>query len=313
MPTLTQLEYIVAVAETGSFSKAAHSCNVSQPSLSAQIQKAEDLLETVIFDRSQKPVVATVLGRDIVEQAYTVIKEHRRLYDIVSEAGELRGSLRVGIIPSLSPYLLPLFIESFSARYPKLSVKVNELKTEDIVSALDKKTLDLGILVTPLGNSQYIERPLFEEQFKVFTSAEHPLYEKKYVLEKHLDLESVWLLEEGHCFRDQVMAICKLKKDRHVLHNVDFEGGSLETLINLIRRGKGYTLLPDLATVGLNDEERKNHLKLFKSPVPSREVSLYYHKQDHRLKAIEALENAIKENLPATLTEGPGDRKIVRP
>jgi len=299
MASLTQLDYIIAVDEEKNFSRAAKKCHVSQPSLSAQVQKLEDALGVIVFDRSKKPIVTTAKGMEVLKQAQVVLREHRKLKTIINDRGELSGTFKLGIIPSLSSYILPLFIESFSRRYPQVKIQINELKTEKILSDLYDDKLDGGILVTPLYDNKIIERTLFFEKFYVFCSESHKLYMKKTVSEKDLDSGSVWLLEEGHCFRDQVIKVCSLNKNNHVLENINFESGSLETLINLIRQGRGYTLLPELATKNLLKSEKKNNLKEFINPAPTREVSLVHSRSFSLLDILNALEEEIILNLPA--------------
>ena len=298
MPSITQLEYILAVDETKNFSRAAKSCHVSQPSLSAQIQKVEEELEIVIFDRSKKPIVTTQKGQQVIEQAKEVLKEFKKIYDIKTDGGVLRGELNIGVIPSLAAYILPYFVESFSLKYPQVHLKINEYKTEDMLTALYDDKLDCGLLVTPLYDDKIIERTLFYEKFFVFAAETHELSKKKIITEKDLDASSVWLLEEGHCFRDQVIKICSLNKRNNVLPNVSFASGNLETLINFIRRGKGYTLLPELATINLSDYEKEHCLKKFKRPIPTREVSLVHSRTFLKQEIIDALEQEIIQSLP---------------
>ncbi len=301
MPTLTQLQYILAVAEHKNFSRAAKSCHVSQPSLSAQIQKVEDLIEIVIFDRSKKPIMITQKGKNFIEQAKVILREHDKLSHIASDNGELKGHFKLGVIPSLSAYVLPLFIESFAKKYPSVQVQVSEVKTDKIIEELYDDKLDGGLLVTPLYDDKIIERSLFYEKFMVFCSNDHALYKKSKLSEKDLDSESVWLLEEGHCFREQVVKVCSLDRKNQVLQNINFESGSLETLINLIRKGDGYTLLPELATANLTTTEKKNNLKEFTKPVPTREVSLVHSRSFYKQEILQALEEEIIENLPSNV------------
>ncbi len=301
MPTITQLEYILAVNETKNFSRAAKSCHVSQPSLSAQIQKVEDELDIILFDRSKKPIITTAKGLDVVDQAKAIIKEHKKIFDIKNDSGELKGDLHIAIIPSLAPYLIPLFIKSFSQNHPKVNLKISEYKTEDILSSLYDDSIDAALLVTPLYDDRVIERSLFFEQFLVYTSTKHSLAKKKSVTQKDLDTKSAWLLEEGHCFREQVLKVCSLKKKNRVLKNVNFSSGSLETLINLIRQGSGYTLLPELATSHLPKDEREKQLKKFRKPIPTREVSLVHSRSFLKQDIIDALQETIISSLPKNI------------
>lgn len=301
MPSITQLEYIVAVDQLKHFGRAARECNVSQPSLSAQIQKVEDELDSIIFDRSKKPVITTDQGLKIVQQAKTILSEHRKLFQLSGNSEEVSGNFHLGVIPTLSSYIIPLFIESFSQTYPRVKLKVSEYKTQDIISMLYDDKLDGGLLVTPLNDGKIIERSLFLEPFYAFISKNHKLSSRKFIKDEELDSESVWLLNEGHCFRDQVIKVCSLKDKNQVLKNVNFESGNLETLKNLIRRGKGYTLLPHLATLNLTTAETNDNLKRFKQPIPTREVSLVHSRSFLKEAIISALIEEILANIPSEL------------
>ncbi|TNE97882.1 MAG: hydrogen peroxide-inducible genes activator [Deltaproteobacteria bacterium] len=301
MATLTQLEYIIAVDENKNFSRAAKELNISQPSLSAQIQKVENELDIIIFDRSQKPILTTNKGLDVIRQAKIILREHKKLFDIKNDSGELTGNFHLAVIPSLASYVLPLFVESFSVKYPKVKLKISEYKTEDMVNALYDDHVDGGLLVTPLYDDKIVERVLFYERFFVFTSSDHDLAKKKIIKESDLDANSVWLLEEGHCFRDQVIKVCSLNRKHNVHDNINFESGNLETLINLIRRGKGYTLLPELATMNLPEHELQNNVKKFHKPVPTREVSLVHSRSFLKQDILDALEQEIIANLPKNI------------
>lgn len=200
MPTLTQLEYTIAVHKHKHFARAAHECHVSQPSLSAQIQKVEEEMDLIIFDRSKKPILTTERGEKFIEQAKVVLREHKKLFHITSHNGELTGHFHLGVIPTLSAYIIPLFIESFSKKHPKVQLTVSEYKTEDIVKMLYDDELDGGLLVTPLHDDKIIERSLFFEPFYVFASDHHELAGRKFVRDDELDGNSVWLLNEGTAF-----------------------------------------------------------------------------------------------------------------
>ena len=256
MPTITQLEYIVAVDEQRGFSRAAQECNVSQPSLSAQVQKIEDELGVAIFDRSKKPIQTTPIGSKIIKKAKVVLSECRQLVDLSADEEEASGYFHLGIIPSVAPYLLPLFIENFAKKYPKVVIKISEFKTEDILKAIYDEKIDAGLLVTPLYDEKIEERVLYYEKFNLFVADDHNLAQKKVIKDSDLDPDSIWLLEEGHCFRDQVIKVCALKKRPNVLDNVSFSSGSMETLLNLIRNGNGYTLIPELAAKNLPEKEK---------------------------------------------------------
>ena len=278
MPSITQLQYLLAVDKNRHFGKAAKECHVSQPSLSTQLQKLEDELETILFDRSKKPILPTEKGIRIINQARKVLREHEKLMEMASnENDELGGSFKLAVIPTLSPYIIPYFVKSFARKYPKVNLEIEEYQTHEIIRLLENDSIDAGLLVTPLKEERIIERALFFEPFHLYVSKEHPLYKKKKVKESDLDGNDVWLLDEGHCFRDQVIKICSLKKNSAAkIKNITFKSGNLETLKNLIRQGSGYTLLPQMATSNLSKHEKENMLKSFSKPVPTREVSLVH-------------------------------------
>lgn len=302
MPTITQLQYILAVHEEKHFGKAAQACHVAQPSLSMQIQKFEDELGVVIFDRSKKPIIATQTGLEVIEQAKVVLKEHKKLAQVANLGmSEPRGELHLGVIPTLSPYLIPLFIGEFSKKYPKVSLKVNEYQTSEIIKKLVNDELDAGLLVTPLEDDRLIERHLFFEPFFAYVSTDHPLAKRSYLCEKDLDDDNLWLLEEGHCFRTQVLKVCALDRKKAALGNVEFAGGNLETLKNLVKKNSGYTLLPELALCELPKKEIENHIIKFKKPVPTREVSLVHSRSFLKENSIGAMEELILKNLPKNI------------
>lgn len=308
MPSITQLEYLLAVDKHRHFGRAAKECHVSQPSLSAQIQKLEEDLQTIVFDRSKKPILPTIGGQRILDQARVIIREHKRLYDVIAEGEEISGDFNLAVIPTLAPYLIPIFVKDFSIKYPKVNLIINEYKTADILNMLVDDYLDAALLVTPLYDDRIIERSLFYERFYLYVNENHPFYKRKTIKEEEIETEDIWLLDEGHCFRDQVLKVCGLNKDHRPLSNVTFASGNLETLINLVRESKGYTLLPYLSTVHLEDHEKKNNLKSFSKKIPTREVSLIHSRSFLKEGIIEALEQSILDNLPSEIEKNKGKK-----
>lgn len=298
--TLTQLEYVLAVHQHKHFGKAAESCFVTQPTLSMQLQKLEDELQITIFDRSKSPISETEEGHLVIEQAQRIIKEQKRMFSLIDETkAELTGNFKIGVIPTLSPYLIPLFIQSFTKRYSKLNLEIIETKTEDIIDMLKKDELDAALLATPLHEKNILERVLYYEPFYLFTSNKHPFYKKSKIKEEELDINDIWLLNKGNCFRDQVLNICQ-QKTESIKNPINFESGNFETLKNLVLKGSGYTILPHMAVKQLS----ANHKKLvrpFKSPTPTREISIVYSKDCLKHKAIDALEEEILGALPDDL------------
>lgn len=299
--TLTQLEYVLAVNNLRHFGKAAESCFVTQPTLSMQLQKLEDELQVIIFDRSKSPVVPTEEGKLIINQAETIIKEQKRMFSIVDETKqELTGDFKVAIIPTLSPYIIPLFIQSFTKSYPKVNFQIEEAKTEDIIEMLKRDEVDAALLATPLHEKTLEERVLYYEPFYLFVSHEHPFYKKKKIKEEELDINEIWLLNKGNCFRDQVLNICSNTVTNELKNPINFESGNFETLKNLVLNGHGYTILPHMAVKQLSSTHKKL-ARPFKSPVPTREVSLVYSKDCLKKKAINALEEEILGAIPDDL------------
>jgi LysR family hydrogen peroxide-inducible transcriptional activator len=303
MPSLTQLEYLVAVDQHRHFGKAANACNISQPTLSMQLQKLEDEYGITLFDRSKQPVVPTPEGIPVIEQAKIVLREVGKLgYLAKNESREPSGEFKLGLIPTLAPYLLPLFLGSFAETYPKVRLIIEEMTTENIILALGQDRLDAGLLATPLGVSSLREKPLFYEPFYLYVSPSHPLYKaKSSIKEEDLDGKDVWLLNEGHCLRDQVLRVCSLKSGPGVFTNVQFESGNLETLIHLVTHGHGYTFLPYLAMQTLRDPTRKRLIRSFSAPAPSREISLVYHRDQYKQAVLSALSEEILRHLPKEL------------
>ena len=302
MPSLTQIEYIVAVDKHKHFGKAADDCHVTQPTLSMQIQKVEEEIGYPLFDRLKKPVVATAKGQRFISQAKVLLFEHHKLMDLSRQQGtEMSGDLRLGVIPTIAPYLLPLFLESFSKQFPKIQLVVDELKTESIISMLKDDQLDAGILATPLHEAGLKERPLYYEPFYLYVSKSHPLNARKRIKESDLDGNEMWLLADGHCFRQQIVRYCSLKNNEGVFPNVQFEGGNLDTLRNIIRKSKGYTLVPALFVESLSEAEKRDFVRPFESPVPTREVSLIYRRDQWKSDILNALSESVAKKLPPEL------------
>ncbi len=302
---IQQLEYIVAVDTHRHFGKAAKACFVTQPTLSMMIQKLEDSLETKIFDRSKKPVIPTEIGQLIIAQARKILRETKELQELVQrQKGIIEGKMNLGIIPTIAPYLVPLFIRSFLNRYPGVRLKISELTTAQIVSGLKKGELDAGILVTPLQNPSIREHPLFYEPFWVYSSH---VYKKQYLLPSDIDPNQLWLLEEGHCLRSQILNLCELRKQANNL--LQYENGSIETFKRLVEKEKGITILPELSTLSLSKKQRK-FLKPFKSPRPIREVSLVTHRDFIKKGLIQVLTEEILKNIPENLKDQKNGKRV---
>lgn len=297
--TIIQFEYIIAVDNHRHFGRAAEACFVTQPTLSMQIQKLEDQLGILIFDRSKQPVIPTDIGKRIIAQARIVISDVKRINELVlEEKGEISGELTIGIIPTLSPYLLPLFVNNFITSYPTVKLRVYELVTEEVVKRLKNETLDLGIIVTPYNDPGLVEKPLFYEEFFAYISEESSLSKKESLSVDDISSDEIWLLNEGHCFREQVLNLCKSYAERD--SQFMYESGSLEALKKIVDKHGGMTLLPQLATLDMNENEQL-HLKSFVDPKPVREVSIVMHKSYLKRKLVEVLHNEILASIPEHL------------
>jgi LysR family transcriptional regulator, hydrogen peroxide-inducible genes activator len=300
MPSLIQLEYIAAVAEHRHFGKAAHACHVTQPTLSQQIRKVEDDLGLQIFDRIKKPVVTTPEGEVFLEQARLILREHRRLKEIAkAHTGEVAGSFRLAVIPTVSASLVPQFLEHFAARYPKVDLLIDELKTDSILEELRRDKLDAGIMATPLPAGGFEETPLYLEPFKLYVSKGHPLGRKETCAKEDLDGSDLWLLSDGHCFKDQVARYCSLPTGTApAFRNVRFQSGNLDTLRRLVRQGHGYTLIPAFMTSYMTESEVKAHVRSFASPEPARQISLVSRRGHWKSAITKALRDSIARTLP---------------
>ncbi|HBI39576.1 MAG TPA: DNA-binding transcriptional regulator OxyR [Tenacibaculum sp.] len=290
--TITQLKYTLAVAEYKNFTVAAENCFVTQPTLSMQIQKLEEELDAKIFNRSKKPIELTEVGKRIVEQAKVVVDESNRIIDIVhQQKGYIGGEFKLGIIPTIMPTLLPMFLKTFSKNYPKVQLIIEELTTEEIIRKLTDGYIDAAIAATPLENEAIKERVLYYEPFVGLIPEDHDLYKKNKIKVDELNVEDILLLEDGHCFKDSILNICRTHKSNK---NIRFqlESGSFDTLIKLSKDGLGMTLLPYLNTLDLNEEDQ-GHLREFETPPPAREVSLIYHKSQLKMQLIESLKSTI--------------------
>ena len=272
------------------------------------VRKLEDELGAKIFDRSKQPVVPTDVGKSIIEQARVVLRETRRLEELVqTQKGMLSGHLRLGIIPTLAPYLLPIFLPAFARDFPQVHLNVVELNTDTIIRQLEDQLLDAAILATPLRQPTLSEKPMFYEQFVVYAAPGSSVMRKKYLLASDIDIHKLWLLEEGHCLRNQVLDLCELKRKESASFQLDYEAGSIETLKKLVRINEGITIIPELALLDLSENEMEQ-IRFFKPPVPVREISMVTYRHFIKERLITAVVDTIMKNLPDTIQKKP-DRK----
>ena len=306
---LQQLEYIIAVDTHRHFARAAEHSFVTQPTLSMMIQKLEEELELKIFDRTRHPIEPTHEGEEIIRRAKVILAEAVHLRDYSKELkGEIGGDLHIGIIPTLAPYLLPLCLKNFSERFPSLKLHVREMVTDDIIAAIKSGKIDIGMLASPVGEPSLREHVLFYEAFYAYVSQSEKLSNKKYLLPKQINLNHLWLLEEGHCLRNQIFNLCELKHKGSESDTLHYEAGSIETLINLVDRYDGITIIPHLAMLNLNTAQKKK-VREFSNPKPVREISLITKATFPRKVLLQKIQEEIIRSLPADIT--PKNRNVI--
>ncbi len=296
---IQQFQYILAVAEYRHFETAADSCFVSQSTLSTMISKFEDEIGVTIFDRRKKPVGVTKEGREIILQLKIITNEIAQLTEMVHELkGEVRGNIKIGCIPTVAPFLLPLFLQGFSKKFPHLHIEIKEKNTNEILRQLKSRELDIGIVSTPLDDAEMVELPLYEEPFVLYDASKHS---PKFIAVDELDLSDFWLLEEGHCMRNQVLKICEISRKKiNSSLNVTFKAGSIDSLLRFVKSGNGKTLLPYLSLLNFSDAE-KEFISSFKDPVPLREIGLIFHQHFAKKKTLDLLRQEILEKVNPVL------------
>lgn len=300
--TFTQLSYIVTLAEEGNFARASKVCNVTQPTLSMQIHKLEEELGVVLFDRSKHPILPTQIGESVIQQARLLLYEADQMHELIANAeASLSGNLRLGVIPTLAPYLLPRFLPGFTKAYPNVNFLVNEFTTESIIQKLRQHKLDIGLMATPLKEPDLHEHPVFYEELLAYFNENHPIGGKNYLLPEELNANELLLMEEGHCMRSQVLNLCNLQMKAEESQNFRYESGNIETLKFLVDANQGITIIPELSISGLNEEQLQSQVRHFKGKAPVRQISLvtyrhYFHKQK-----LEALRDEIQKSVPSEM------------
>ena len=307
--TLQQLEYILAVNQFRHFAKAAEYCRVTQPTLSAMIQKLEEELDTRIFDRSQQPVCPTPVGILIIEQAQKILVQANRIKNIIEEEKHsLTGTFKLGILHTVAPYLLPRFFPQLMKKYPDLDIRVIEMKTNDIKKALQTGEIDAGIVASLAGMEELQQTPLFYEQFFVYVSRKDILFNSEVIRTSDLNGEQLWLLDEGHCFRDQLVRFCQMKSAR--ASQLAYHLGSMETFMRMVESGKGVTFIPELAVLQLGDIQ-KELVRPFAIPCPTRQIVMLTNKNFIRHTLLEALTKEIKSSIPKEMLSLKATQAIV--
>lgn len=300
--TFQQLSYALALQRFASFQQAAENIGISQPALSMQISKLEKETDLVLFDRSRRKIEVTEKGMVFLERAKIVIHEARQLKRLVRQMqDDYIGQLRIGVIPTLAPYLLPLFIEDLNRSYRNLKVYIREALTEEIIEDLKSGSLDGGIISTPISSKLRLEsRPLFYEEFKLFVSRSHPLSGNKKIQVSDIPLEDIWLLREGNCFRDQVENICELARDQVSRGSFYFESSSIESLCRIVEFKGGVTFLPELTTMHLSTD-REDMIRDLEGNKRVREISIIYMPGHIHEEDIMKIGSIIRKNLPKKL------------
>lgn len=301
---IQQLEYIVAVDNYRHFSKAAEASFVTQPTLSMMIQKLEDELGVKIFDRSQLPVQPTEIGTRVINQARLALAQVNQIKEIIQEEkGIVKGVFRLAIIPTISPYLLPKLMQVHRDNNYDIRIVISELTTGQIIKGLANDSIDGAILATPLKEQGIIEHPIYYEQFLAYVSPrEKALYAKTSLEESDLTTARLWLLDEVHCFRTQILHLCNMKKRRNNQSIFSYEAGSIDTLINIVDQNEGLTVIPEMALSNLSETQRKN-VRPFRNNTPVREVSLITRKEFFRERLLNILIDEIKSAVPRSLQD----------
>ena len=293
---LQQLEYILAVDTYRHFAKAAEHCRVTQPTLSMMIQRLEEELGAKLFDRSIQPVQPTLLGEQVLKQARIILQQTALIKDIVSEQeGSLKGTFKLSILPTIAPYLLPRFFQQMSDKYPELQIQIMEMKTRSSLLALTEGTLDAAIIASEPDNTKLTGEVLFYEQFFGYVSKNESIIHKELIRTSDINDERLWLLDEGHCFRDQLVKFCKMEKVK--IRQASYHLGSMETFMRMVESGNGITFIPELAVLQLSDEQKKL-VRPFAIPKPTRQITLVTRKDFIRHAVRDILVKSIKQSVP---------------
>ncbi len=306
--TLQQLEYVIALDKHRNFVKAAESVFVTQPTLTMQLKKLENEVGISIFDRGKKPLTPTPSGEQFIQSTRQILSEVDALKRIIhNETEEISGTFRLGIIPTLAPYLLPLFLPEFIRTFPDTKLHIEEMQSESLIEALKTGSIKIGILATPVGEKHLREIPIFNEAFLGYFPEGHFLLERDSIYADELVADELLLLSEGHCFRNQAINICHMD-DYEQNKSFEYQSGSVETLKKLVDRRVGYTLVPELS---VQDEITSNpRIRRFRDPEPSREVSLLVHRNFPRERLLNNIAETIKQYLPPNISRTKSFKRI---
>ena len=308
--TLQQLEYILAVERYRHFGRAAEACNVTQPTLSAMIGKLEEELNAKLFDRNRQPICPTPVGEQVLRQAKEVLAQADSIKDIVEEEKHsLNGTFRVGILPTIAPYLLPRFFPQLMKKYPTLDIRVREMKTHEIKEALLQGDIDAGILAQIEGLEEYEQTHLFYEKYEGYVSREDALFAKETLRTSDVaSSRDLWLLDEGHCFRDQMVRFCQMKSSQ--TSQLAYNLGSMETFMRMVESGKGITFIPELAVMQLSGEQ-KELVRPFAIPVPTRQLILITNRNFIRQTLLDVTVKEIQASVPKEMLKMKAGQSLV--
>ncbi|MDR3268558.1 MAG: hydrogen peroxide-inducible genes activator [Tannerella sp.] len=299
-----QLEYVIAVDNFRHFAKAAEVCRVTQPTLSMMIQKLEEELDVKIFDRSKHPVEPTPIGTQVIEQARISLKHFKQIKEVVeNEQNIVRGSFKLGIIPTIASYLVPVLLHKHDTGYSEIDLTLKESTTGNLINELQHGTLDGGVLAGPLNHPGLAEFPVYYEKFYAYVSPLDDTYKEKEIDLEKIDINAVWLLENEHCLRGQIERLCKLKRTSSAgssAHTVRYESGSIDTLINVVDYNPGFTIIPEMHAMGLNEDKQEN-LRVFKNLNAVREVSLVVSKDYVRKTMLNIILEIIRSSVPKSM------------
>ena len=290
--SFSQIKYVLALEKTGSFSEAAKMCFVTQSTLSTMIKKLETQIDLTLFDRKTKPIRLTQEGLTLIPQLKNIALEYEGLQELIQETKEaFYGTLHIGIIPTIAPFLLPLFLDKILSRYPNVNFSIHEITTNDIANRIKTREIDIGILSLPLNDKELIQKSLFTEDFLVYDVSNPTIRNKKYRI-TDIDVSRLWLLEEGHCMTNQIEKICHLRKKRKASNNLIYNSGSILSLLELVNMNKGITLLPRLASLRKNLINEKFMFQM-ENPVPAREIGIITHPNFTKKRLLAILEKEI--------------------
>ncbi|CAD0006742.1 MULTISPECIES: hydrogen peroxide-inducible genes activator [Flavobacterium] len=306
--TIQQLKYIVALDEERHFARAAEVCMVTQPGLTIQLKNLEEEIGIKIFDRNKVPLTPTVLGTEIINKAKKILRQADEIRDfVVNEKNLLEGELKLGIISTLSPYLIPLFIKAMKEATPNVRFIIRESNTGQLMKDLETGTIDVAIMATPTGNANLIEHPVFKEPFVAYLNEGHPMAKDDFYELQPTDKTELLLLHHEFCYNAQLLDICGLKTSDKIKEQFTYDISSIETLKNLVRAQLGFAIIPQLSVV---NETESGLFKPFKEPIPVREISLVVSDSFSKKLLLEKMNEAIWNCLPESLKKNFSYRKI---